>query len=215
MRKTNNTPGISEKLDSIISRLDRFRRQAFWLVVIVFAATIVLGVINLNASSDPPYLILTLNILFVGVPCLFFAGIAANSFVRTGVWPAIWLGAGSLAFGLAVLLSGPLQTFSTINSTITIHNILTLIGGVLILIGAFFVINRIPPYTRENRRWTPALQIYISVLAVMAFIIHLGLSNRLPPFFIGCHKLVKNGVGPSIRKLTILKMNLSAWFLIK
>jgi PAS domain S-box-containing protein len=173
-----------DQSDNVNSILERLRQPALWLVVLVLAATIILAVLDIKASSDPPYLILTLNILLVGVPCIFFSGIAAISFLRSGVWPALWLGGGSLAFGLAVFLSGLMQQFATTNATITAHNISTLLGGVLFLAGAFFVINRLPAQEEKNRRRSTLLQIYIPLLVFVAAITVLSLLDLLPPFFI-------------------------------
>jgi PAS domain S-box-containing protein len=166
------------------SLLERLRRPAIWLVVVVLASTLILTILDFSASSDPPYLILSLNMLLVGIPCLFLAAIAAISFLRTGIWPAICLGGGSLAFGLAVFLSGPLQTFTTINSTITAHNISTLLAGILFLIGSLFVVNRVTAREDKTRRRSTMLQIYISILVFVAVITILSLRGLLPPFFI-------------------------------
>jgi PAS domain S-box-containing protein len=189
---------VKDQSDNVNSILERLRQPALWLVFLVLAATIILAVLDIQASSDPPYLILTLNILLVGVPCLFLAGIAAISFMRSGIWPALWLGGGSLAFGLAVFLSGLMQQFASTNATITAHNISTLLGGALFLIGTFFVINRLPVQEVKNHRRAAFLQIYISVLVFVAAVTVLSLLDLLPPFF------VQGKGGTSVRQMVLI-----------
>jgi hypothetical protein len=176
----------------------RIMRVAPWLVVAVVAATIVLAFLNIQRSSDPPYLILVLSIIFVGIPCLMLAAIAARSFARTGAWGVLWFGGGTLAFGLAVIISGPMQMATSANATITAHNLSLLIGGILYLLGSFFMVNRISAHIAVALHWGPVIQLYVPTVAMVALITGLSLSGVIPPFFVP-------GVGGTpFRQLVIL-----------
>ncbi|MDO8578073.1 MAG: PAS domain S-box protein, partial [Dehalococcoidales bacterium] len=173
------------------------KRPAVWLVGLILVATIAFLFLNIQASSDPPYLILSLNIIFVGIPLLVLSGMAASSFARTGVWPSIWIGAGSLAYGLAVILSGLLQTFSSINATITTDNILTLLGSAMFLLGSFFVDNRVPPKDKNNNLWLTVAQVYIPIVFFMIYVTAISVAGVLPPFF------VQGAGGTPLRELVL------------
>ncbi len=161
----------------------RLRRPALCLVILVAAAMGALGLLNPALVFDPPYLILFLNMVSIGLPSLFIAVIASRGFLRTGAWPALWLGAGTLSFGTAMLMGGFLIQNAAANAAITVHNLQCLLAASLYLLGAFFVTNQIPPREDPRGRLTAALQVYAGTAAFLALATVTGIRGLLPPFF--------------------------------
>ncbi|WP_198527451.1 PAS domain S-box protein [Candidatus Methanoperedens nitratireducens] len=162
---------------------------ALWLVILMFVLTIAFYLLDIKESYDSTSLTLALNIVFVMLPSFFIAVIAVRSFVRTGAWPVMWMGIGTLAFGLAVLLSNWIRVWEP-NVAVTDFTIVSLIAGSLHFLGAFFALNKIPPQERGAGRLTTVLQVYFGTLAFVIVITLVSVQNVLPPFFV-------LGVGPT------------------
>ena len=176
--------------------LQRLRRPALFLVILVAAAMGALALLNPAMVFEPPYLILFLNIVSIGIPSLFISVIASRGFLRTGAWPALWLGAGTLSFGIAMLLGGFLVQNAAANEAITVHNLQCLLAASLYLLGAFFVTNQIPPKEDLPGRLSAASQVYMGTLTCLALSAIIGIRGLLPPFF-------TEGGGTSLRALVV------------
>lgn len=164
--------------------IGRLKRPAVYGVALVFTAAVVLSFLNITASSDPQYLVFSLDSIFVGIPLLFLSVIAARGFSRTGSWPTVWIGAGSLALGLVVFSRDLLQHFYGINAMVTTDDISTFLSGILYLQGAFLIINRIPDENGSINRRNTITQTYIIVLAGIVFATMVSIFDILPPFII-------------------------------
>lgn len=164
--------------------INRLKQPALWLVILVFAATVAFYLLHITASFDPPYLALALNIVFITAPSFLIAFIASRSFMLTGVWPTLWLGIGTLTFGLGSLLGGLLAADMTANIAITASNIIFLFSAALHSLGAFFAHNMVPPQERSAGRRSTILQVYLAVLALVILVAIVSIRGLLPPFFI-------------------------------
>jgi PAS domain S-box-containing protein len=174
------------------------------LVVLVFVLTILFYVTDIQAKWDSSGLTLVLNIVFVVVPSFFIAFIAARSYVRTGVWSVLWMGIGTVTFGLAAILSNWLRITSANNAT-TVYAIVALLAGVFHSFAGFFALNMVPPAESHSRQVWTLLQVYLVALAFIIFATVIGGQGRLPPFVI-------SGVGTPIR--VMVQVTATVLFLI-
>ena len=164
--------------------LQRLKWPALCLVLLLLVAIVILSLLNLKGSYESPYLVLALYTVFIGVPCFFVTLFAAKGFVRTGVWPVIWLGGATMAYGLANLMSPLMLIFTTINATIAAHNTISFLAGTLNLVGAFFVVNRIPAVAVPGLRSRIVVQIYLATAVAVIVAAVLSIAGVMPQFFV-------------------------------
>lgn len=177
--------------------LERLKRPALWLVVLLFVLAIVFYLLDIKASYDSTELTLFLNIVFVVLPSFLVAIIAARGFISTGVWPVLWMGIGTLSFGLAVLLSNWIRVWSSTNASATDYAILSLFAGLLHFLGSFFALSRVSPQEHHAGRLRTLLQVYLGALAFIAFITVVSAREILPPF------VVQGAVSTDLRQMVL------------
>ena len=132
------------------------------------------------------------------IPSLFIAYIAARSFLRTGNWPVMLMGVGTLTLGLAVLLSYLIRFWWPANLGLTNFPIIALFAGLFYFFTALFLFSKAPPYEHGRNRIVILLLVNISaiIMAITATII--SIYGILPPFFI-------QGVGlTALRQIVII-----------
>lgn len=171
-------------LNPRLSRHTRFKGPALALAVLVLVATLLLWLLDIGAQRESLVVNLLGTLVFITAASILIAAISIRSFLRTGAWPVLWLGAGSLAFGLAVPLSNAWLALFGSNAGVTTHNLGALVAAILHCLGAFFTINRIPPHEPIPARRAIVRQVYAATLLMIALITLGAALNRLPPFFI-------------------------------
>lgn len=136
------------------------------------------------------------NLFIIGLPSIVIAIIGVRSFLNSGSWQVMWLGIGTLIFGLAVIFGSFLLDRTSVNAAITVHNSISFFSSVLFFFGAFFIVNKI--HNKEiDGRLSAVLQVYMISFAVVIFIIFSSVQGLLPPFFID------NVGGTSIRQIIV------------
>jgi PAS domain S-box-containing protein len=191
--------------ESIIG-LDSTKGPAFALVVLALLATLILWPLNISARWDPAPVNLILQIVFIGIASFFISAMAIRSFLRTGEWPVLWLGAGSLTFGVAVPLSGVLLPLVGPNAAVTTHNLNALIAAALHFTGAFFVSNEIASRETPAGRASIILQVFLASLGLLAVVTAGAIAGVFPPFFV-------QGQGGTILRQMILVFATLLFFL--
>ena len=174
------------------------------VVILVIITSFLFYFLGIKSKYNPHDLLLVLNCIFVVAPSLIVGTIAARSFTRTGVWPTLWMGIGTLTFGLAVLLSNWFGLSSSNNAT-TVYAIVALLAGSFHLISGFFALNAIPS-KQASGRFSSLLQVYISALVFIIVFAVISLHGVMPPFF-----LASSG-GTNIR--TIIQTIAATFFLL-
>jgi PAS domain S-box-containing protein len=164
--------------------LERLRRPALWFVLLLLAATVVFSLLDLKGNIESPYLVLALYVLFIGVPCFFVALLAARGFMRTGVWAVLWLGGATLSYGVANLMSPLLLLLTTVNTTIAAHNMISFLAGLLNLVGAFFIVNRVPAESGRASRNSIVAQVYGAISIFIVVVTVLCIAGVAPQFFV-------------------------------
>ena len=88
---------------------------------------------------EPPWLLFTLNTVFITGLCLLIAWLCFRSFLRGGFLNVLLLGCGVLAFGLSSFVAGWLiRPPDSPNDAVTIHNIGVLCTSVLYFLSSLF-----------------------------------------------------------------------------
>jgi PAS domain S-box-containing protein len=152
------------------------------LVVLVVLLTVLFYALGISSRYDSADLTLGLNILFVVLPSFFIAFIASRSFTRTGVWPVLFMGIGTLTFGLAVLLSNWIRG-SSANNAITVYGLSALLAGLFYLFAGFLAFNKVPAQESRSGRLSILVQIYLAAMAFIVFVTVAASKGILPPFF--------------------------------
>ena len=119
------------------TRLDRRKALSLLLVPAYIVIIAVLGVLGLEVPINQPYLLLLLNVVFLGLIPIYVASISLVSFRENGLASILMMGAGMLFFGLASIaagLAGLLPDSS--NLVVTNHNVGACIGAFLQFAGA-------------------------------------------------------------------------------
>ena len=177
--------------------MEHFKRPALSLVLLAVAAVIVLKSLGLNATFESPVLLLSLNSVFIGIPSVLIAVIAARGFLRSGSWAALWMGIGSLVFGLTMVLSSLILFWSTVNTAETTHNIGSLLTALLYVIGPLFVLSNIPSHEIKPGRTMTVVHVYIGVLIFAVIIATISFLGLFPAFFI------QGSVGTLMRQIIL------------
>ena len=185
--------------------IEKLKIPGLAIVIFIVFLTFLFYIMDIESSYDPANLIFILNIIFVGVPSIFIAFLAFRGFLRSGNWPVLWLGIGTLTFGISGLVSF-LMGKVPVNEVITIHNLIVFLASILYIIGAFFMINKIYPLESISGRRSAALQVYLGPIILIVFISIIGIQGLLPPFFIP-------GTGGTAIRQLILVMTAVMFFL--
>jgi PAS domain S-box-containing protein len=177
---------------------ERERRLGFALIPALIVVIIILALIQLPYSYEPPFLLGILNTIFLGViPCIV-AYIAFRVFSRSGSLSILFIGSGILIFGLGSMLAGwvnPLPNGP--NLTVTVHNCSALISSLFILAGAVFA-NFPGRYGNRSENTRLITVTYSGIFIVIALLSLAALKGMTPPFFIP-------GSGPTVIRQIILE----------
>ncbi len=159
---------------------------------------LLLTIAVLWASNPPfsyisPFLLLSLNIIFVTLVSLFVALLVGRSFLLRGSPGLLLLGCGILFWGTAGFVSTSVAG-RDINMAVSIHNVCVFLSGICHLAGVGLSL--------RPRRPMAALPVwlggaYATTLGTVAVIAMYALNNRLPLFF------VQGEGGTTIRQLVL------------
>jgi hypothetical protein len=143
MGSSFNQRGVKFRSSSGKSANSSLKRLSLWLVVLIIILAIVFYLLEAKTTWDSSVLTLVLNIVFVVIPSFFIALIASWGFMHSGSWQVMWLGVGTLAYGLAVLLSMWIRKWASTNAYATVFAIVYLLAGLFFFVGAVFPFNRL------------------------------------------------------------------------
>jgi len=189
----------NSKLNGVI---DYLRLPGFVLLILVLVLSLLLHWFNIGTTIDPPFLYFFLNCLFIGIPVSVVMVIALRGFLHSGVWPVLWLGLGTITFGIGKILSSLFIVFNYVNAAITASDLIFLLSSLLYAIGAFFILFNIPALYNQSSRLSATLQIYVTASLITILILLLVTFNVLPPPFI--HETGNNLIRQAILGSTAL-----------
>ena len=161
------------------------------LVIIVGAHVFLPAPVLKKQMPTPAYVLVIMNIAFLGLTSLSIAYLAAISYIRSGAISILLLGNGALAFGAASIISEFfLYAGGGVNIADTIYNTSALLTGTFYFAATISVLVDWPreadPATRNKNLKTG----YAAVLLILVFLVSSAYQGMLPPFFI-------EGKGPS------------------
>lgn len=177
--------------------LDIQKKLGLLLIPLLLLIITVLFAMNMVTVYEPPFLLLGLNTLFIGVISIIIAYITSRVFTERGSVSVFLIGSGMLIFGLGSIASGWLNPLYGPNVSVTIHNTCACIGSIFILIGAIMSRSgEMPVNVRGRTRWVAAAY---SGIFVFVLILNLAtIRGMIPPFFIP-------GLGPTAIRQVILE----------
>jgi len=143
---------------------------------------------------NPTYLVLGLNIIFVGID-LVIAYLSAKSYLLTGSLTLLFIALSFVLICVAGVMNGLLVTLSP-NWGVTVFAVGFLVFAALQFVGAYQASFRSVPIGTERRKARLTLVCLVAV-SMVALISLLSVLNIFPPFFI-------NGSGVTLTDQIIL-----------
>jgi len=168
------------------------------LIPFFFVIIAILVALNITTVYEPPFLLLVLNTVFLGIVPLVIAYISSRVFQRSGSISMFLIGSGMLIIGLGsisagwlILLSdGPNLNVTMFNTSAWISSIIILTGAVISQYGSMF-------WKSSKRAWIVAAA-YSMILFFVALFSLATMQGLVPLFFI-------QGVGPTVIRQIILE----------
>jgi PAS domain S-box-containing protein len=165
----------------------------FFLVLIAILATL-----NVTTVYEPPFLLLLMNTVFIGIISIVIASITSRVYTKSGSVSIILIGSGLLIFGLGSIVTGWfLPVTGGPNIAVTIYNTCACVSSVFILTGA--VISTYGPmlWRGVGSIWKVTVA-YSGILVFVALFSLAVMQGLVPLFFI-------QGVGPTVLRQVILE----------
>jgi PAS domain S-box-containing protein len=153
-------------------------------VVLFIALVVIFRVWQPSASVfEPPHLLAILNAVFLALMPFIVAYLAGRSYLATGSLNILLIGCALLVFGAGNLVAGWAIEHPGPNSTVTIHNIASLVASVFYVMAAFFLAEGTAGSVGGRR----APNLFSAYLAILLFVVLLSIATIagvMPPFFV-------------------------------
>ena len=155
---------------------------------------------------EPPWLLFTLNAVFITGLGVLIAWLCFRIFLRGGFLNVLLLGCGVLAFGLSSFVAGWLiRPPYSLNDAVTIHNIGVLCTAALYFLSSLFAAFGFSMEI-EHRRGLVAVMAYTAVLGLGVILTVEALLELIPPFYIA-------GEGPTVIRQVVLAVSVTLFSL--
>ena len=170
------------------------------LAVVYLCMMAVIHFLDLNAVSEPPFLLPILNTLFAGIIPLAISVLAARSYLFSRQGSLLAMGCGMMAFGCGAVLAGwAILSVQGPNVNVTVYNTGALVGAFFQLVAAILVLKKDWAETRPERIRIKLALAY-TAMAVFIFLVAVAaLLGVAPLFFI-------QGKGPTFLRQVVLGM---------
>ena len=134
-------------------------------LVVSISATMLLNLSN-EIAFNPPYLLLTLNLVFWTIAVLAIAFISAKSFIKEDSSTVLIISCSIIIFGLPVIISGYVQTFSG-NLSVALSNPCILVASILQALSSVLAFTGKQETKTSNRKKLLATAYLASVIFVL------------------------------------------------
>ena len=155
-----------------------------------------------NYVFEPPWLLFTLNTVFITGLGVLIAWLCFRIFLRGGFLNILLLGCGVLAFGLSSFVAGWLiRSPHSLNDAVTIHNIGVLCTAALYFLSSLFAAFGFSMEIKTRRGMIAAAAcsaVFLSSAALTSETVH----QVLPPFFV-------IGEGPTVIRQVVLSVSVT------
>ena len=161
-------------------------------IPIMLFLLVVLLSMDLQTVFEPPGLYALLNIVFLTILPLIVSYYATRGYLRSGLFPMLILGSGTLALGLSGVLSALIMHWQGggPDAAMTIFSWLSFVSAIFHLAGGVSVFTGVHP-DRDTRHKELILALtYIGIAAVAVLLTDMVLKGIIPTFFV-------RGQGPS------------------
>ena len=175
--------------------LRRLRLPGLLLLVALTAAVGWLATIDAQPTYENPMLITALNFLLITLVSLLLAVVAARSFLITGWWYVLWIGAAVLTFGVNQTVSSVLLSLGP-NAGVTVHNCGALLAAVYQVVSAALALGMRAHGKDRPGRLSVVLAVYGATLGFFALLTLLAVAGLLPAFVLpgGGFSALRRGV---------------------
>lgn len=132
---------------------------------------------------EPPYLLPILNTAFLAVMPFTVAYFAGRSYLTTGSLSIFLIGCALFVFGAGNLVAGSLIDLPTPNSTLTVHNIASVVASILYVMAAFALAEG----TTVRFAGRAKTKLFTAFSAILLFVVPLSVATVLglmPVFFV-------------------------------
>ncbi len=161
----------------------RLKTPALLLLGFFAVGSIILALLNLPTTFVSPILYFCLNLFFITVPSFIVVIIAARSFLMTGSWPVLWLGGGTIAFGLAGLTGAGFLLADDMQAAVFAEYLLLFMSALFNIEAVSSVIHHMEPIQSKAGRRNLHLQVYASVFFAVLFLVTAGVFDLVPRIF--------------------------------
>ena len=155
------------------------------LPVVLSVALVVVFRVWLSSAAvfEPHHLLAVLNAVFLALMPFTVAYLAGRSYVTTGSLNMLLIGCALLVFGAGNLVAGWTIEHPGPNSTVTIHNVASLVASVFYIVAAF-VLAEGTTEGRAVRRLPKLLFAYFAILLFVVFLSVATIFGLMPLFFV-------------------------------
>jgi len=168
------------------------------LIPLSLGSIAILASLNLTTVYEFPFLLLTLNTIFIGVISVVIAHLAGRTYMQSGSASIFMMGSGLLVFGLGSIVTGwVIPTSGGPNAAVTIYNTCTCISSILILAGAVLSLQGPVPWKKKGDMRVVAAA-YTGILVFVALFSLTTMQGLTPLFFV-------QGTGPTMLRQVILE----------
>ena len=177
-------------------KLESLKKFAFIPILIVVILLIFLAISGERVAPTNHLLLPIITMVFLTIPCLITAFLAARSFLATGSWQTLLFGCALLTFGAGNSVASWIQTPNGPNITITLGNISNLLASIFFIALAFLT-SRTISTCRESKRRMALSVIYLGVMVIVALYCLLTIQGVTPAFYVP-------GTGPTVLRQIVL-----------
>lgn len=164
--------------------LDIKKILSLLFIPIYLSLIVILLILNISTSFNPPILLLVFNSLFLGLIPLYVAYIAYKSFRESGSTGVLLKGTGMLMLGLGAIAAGAVNYLpNSMNANVTAQNTGFCISAFLQLVGILIVLSGTVPRQRPGDTSKIAI-LYGGVVLVFFLFVLAAVLGSAPPFFI-------------------------------
>jgi PAS domain S-box-containing protein len=174
------------------------RKLASLMLIPIFLVIIgIFAILDIKIVFEPPYLLLVLNSVFLGLIPFYIAYLSVRTYISQGQPGVLLIGAGMLALGLGAIISGAVIILPDgTNISVTIYNTFLLAGGVFAFAAALANIFH-PTWLHGQRRTGIATLFYAGIFLLVFLFSFATLQGFIPPFFV-------QDAGPTMLRQDIL-----------
>ena len=162
------------------------------------AIIVILFFLNSTLVFEPPFLLPTLNVIFLSLIPFTVAYLVWKSYASSGSLTMPFIGCGMVAFGFSSLVAGFIINMpGGPNLNVTIYNSGLLLCATLIVIAVLFAFRKATPYKSPKQRGLYLGLGYLAVLIFMSLFSLAASAGLVPSFFV-------QGEGPSVLRQVVL-----------